>query len=707
MAIIGYSKEKPFDYPIDNLKKHLFAFGSSGSGKTVFSKVIIEEAALAGIPSILVDPQGDLASLIQPAEDDKEEVRQYKENVRVTIFTPISSKGIPICINPLRFSETSDPEEIVPVLNEIATSLAKLLGYSLMNDKGKAAASILYTILKSHYDKQDDIGTFKRLAEILEQKEILEQVKELIKDKKDIEELVRKVRFLTVGQKELLFQFGTPVDIEELFGRKRDKTQISIIYLNTLTNQEEKEFFLTILATQLYQWMLSNPSDKLQGLFYIDEVAPYMPAGSEKPMPKPILLLLLKQARKYGIGIIIATQNPGDIDYKAFAQFGTWAIGRLTTKQDQKKIENALKSISNEDISNRLPKLKAGNFLLFSPDVVDKITHIKVRWLYTKHATIPDTQLKALITKEDRDYFSAQETKTTKTEDALDFSHEKPPETAQEQPKQETIQDSPQEQPKQEAKETQTIPKGNDTADEESVKHFPLLIDDRKLTELIELHRKRTYLIGPKEKLGSYNLELIPFYALTVVQRKSAFMSKGINIFKVLMNAENGTICRTNRWECNTEFKRLIDLTSNEIIILRHLADRATNVSVDSITLKLKFKKQAITRALNNLRKKKLVSAIKEGTHNMWFAIVDLNNLAFNVRDLNSQVETNNRPLGAKERKAKVTIKQCETLFQAWFKADVTEHELIYLPVYTINFLSPKGTRTIHVNGYTTKLINT
>ncbi|MFO7710368.1 MAG: helicase HerA-like domain-containing protein [Candidatus Woesearchaeota archaeon] len=700
MAMIGYSKEKPFDYPIDNLKKHLFAFGSSGSGKTVFSKVIIEEAALAGVPSILVDPQGDLASLIQPAEDDKEEIRRYKENVRVTIFTPISSKGIPICINPLRFSETSDPEEIVPILNEIATSLAKLLGYSLMNDKGKAAASMLYTILKDHYDRQDDIGTFKRLAEILEQKETIELVKEFIKDKKDIEELVRKVRFLTVGQKELLFQFGTPVDIEELFGRKRDKTQISIIYLNTLTNQEEKEFFLTILATQLYQWMLSNPSDKLQGLFYIDEVAPYMPAGSEKPMPKPILLLLLKQARKYGIGIIIATQNPGDIDYKAFAQFGTWAIGRLTTKQDQKKIENALKSISNEDISSRLPKLKAGNFLLFSPDVVDQITHIKVRWLYTKHATIPDTQLKDLITKEDRDYFSSKKQAPEN------------PETTTQQPKTETpetpIQEIPENQEKSEIQETDENQEidGN-YEDKESVKHFPLLIDDRKLTELIELHRKRTYLIGPKEKLGSYTLELIPFYALTVVQRKSAFMSKGINIFKVLMNAQNGTICRTNRWECNTEFKRLIDLTSNEIIILRHLADRATNVSVDSIVLKLKFKKQAITRALNTLRKKKLVSAIKEGTHNMWFAIVDLNNLAFNVRDLNSQVETNNRPLGAKERKPKVTIKQCETLFQAWFKADVTEHELIYLPVYTINFLSPKGTRTIHVNGYTTKLINT
>ncbi|MGM5487906.1 MAG: helicase HerA-like domain-containing protein [Nanobdellota archaeon] len=695
MAFIGHHNKEPFDYPINNLKKHLFTFGSSGSGKTVFSKVIIEEAALAKVPSILVDPQGDLASLIQPAEDDKEEVRQYKENVRVTIFTPISSKGIPICINPLRFDDVSDPEEIIPVLNEVATSLAKLLGYNHMNDKGKAAASILYTILKDHYDKKDNIGTFQRLAEILEQKETHEQVKEFIKDTKDIDELVRKVKFLTVGQKELLFQFGTPVNIAELFGKNRDKTQISVIYLNTLTNQEEKEFFLTILATQLYQWMLANPSEELQGLFYIDEAAPFMPAGSEKPMPKPILLMLLKQARKYGIGIIIATQNPGDIDYKAFAQFGTWAIGRLTTKQDQKKIENALKSITDEDISHRLPKLKAGNFLLFSPDVLDKITDITVRWLYTKHATIPDTQLKELTTQEDRDYFHVQKP-TTHNEDKKD----KGGSTGQTQVTDTTSQESP----------TEQEPENLEGMDEtQGPEHFPLLIDDRKLTELIEYHKKRTYLIGPKEKLGSYSLDLIPFYALTVVQKRSAIIGRGgIQIFKILINAENGTICRSNKqFQCNTEFKKLIDLTSNEILILRHLADHATNVSVDDIAIKLKLKKQAITRALNIMRKKKLVSAIKEGNHNMWFTIIDPNHLAFSVKDLNSSIQLTRRPLDAKQKKASVTIKQCETLFQAWFRADVTEYHLIYLPVYTINYVNPKGTRTIRINGYTTKLINT
>ena len=134
---------------------------------------------------------------------------------------------------------------------------------------------------------------------------------------------------------------------------------MSVIYLNTLQTQEEKEFFIASITQLMYQWMLLNPlkngQDGLQGLYYIDEIAPFIPPV-KKPACKESLMLLFKQARKYGIGCLIATQNPGDMDYKALAQFSTTNLGKLTQKQDLKKVQPILEASimgdSDKAISN-------------------------------------------------------------------------------------------------------------------------------------------------------------------------------------------------------------------------------------------------------------------------------------------------------------------------------------------------------------------
>ncbi|MFA5888139.1 MAG: helicase HerA-like domain-containing protein, partial [Candidatus Nanoarchaeia archaeon] len=122
-----------FSYPLRALEKHFVCLGSTGSGKTVLSKILIEEAALQGIPSIVIDPQGDLASLGIPAEEksleekpiNRERAKEFKEKVNVVVFTPTSSKGIPLCANPLKpLSKYIDKEELISILNQTSTSMA-------------------------------------------------------------------------------------------------------------------------------------------------------------------------------------------------------------------------------------------------------------------------------------------------------------------------------------------------------------------------------------------------------------------------------------------------------------------------------------------------------------------------------------------------------------------------------------------------------
>ncbi|MCP4042478.1 MAG: hypothetical protein GY731_11080, partial [Gammaproteobacteria bacterium] len=216
------------------------------------------------------------------------------------------------------------------------------------------------------------------------------------------EQACRKLARLDVGARRLLFHEGIPLDIDMLLGRGdgavEGKTRISVIYLNTLHSQEDKEYFVAALTQRLYTWMLDNPSKTPQALFYIDEVAPYIPPV-RKPACKDGLTLLFKQARKYGIGCLMATQNPADVDYKAMAQFGTWVLGRLTTRQDLKKVQPMVKSLDPshvEAVMDQLPAQKPGEFLLISPDNFDSTRPIRARWLYTRHETLDEDRINQL-----------------------------------------------------------------------------------------------------------------------------------------------------------------------------------------------------------------------------------------------------------------------------------------------------------------------
>jgi hypothetical protein len=417
---IGKTKDdQPVELSIKSMQRHFACFGSSGSGKTVACKVLVEEFGRNRVPVIAFDPQGDIASLAANADYDslveygidRELYDSFTDQTEVLIWTPGSSKGLPLCINPLQFEgiEKFNKEDQLRFLSATAKNIAGLLGYDLDTDDGKSVDSVLTEIFSYCIDNKIRLEKFKNLISILKNipGDVHDNI-ELICTPKLIKDLQRKVSLLTTGSRRLIFETGTPANIDTLLGIDSDngKTRISVIYLNTLSTQEEKEFFVSSITQLMYQWMLLHPlqggQEGLQCLYYLDEIAPYIPPV-KKPACKESLMTLFKQARKYGIGCLIATQNPGDIDYKAIAQFSTTNLGSLTQKQDLKKVQPRLESSITEDsdkIMSKLPGLAPGHFLLISPDYNNKVLEITTRRLITQHITLSEDKLKNYIDPE-------------------------------------------------------------------------------------------------------------------------------------------------------------------------------------------------------------------------------------------------------------------------------------------------------------------
>jgi hypothetical protein len=425
--ILGSTKDKQLILKTNTLNRHFASFGSSGSGKTVLCKVLIEELSMAGIPVIAFDPQGDISSLAISGDQHELEMNgadlaiqnDFNENVEVVIWTPGSSKGIPLSINPFQFEGISNlnTEDQTRYFSSTSKNIASLIGYDLDNDDRKTVEVILTVIFEYCFKENIVLQNFVSLVKILEDMpDNISKVVDKISSKKILQDLSKKLNLLTLGSRKLIFQTGVPANIETLLGidGSSNKTRISVIYLNTLNSIEEKEFFISSITQLLYQWMLKNPlangQDYIQCALFIDEIAPYIPPV-KVPACKYSLELLFRQGRKYGVSCLIATQSPGDIDYKAIGQFSTFILGALNTKQEIDKVKKRLESVSKKEIDfiiTKLPALKSGNFLAISPEEFDNVQEMKVRWLYTEHRVISEKELKQINLKHLIEFYNKQ-----------------------------------------------------------------------------------------------------------------------------------------------------------------------------------------------------------------------------------------------------------------------------------------------------------
>ncbi len=408
----------PVELPINAFKRHLMALGGSGSGKTVLCKCVIEEAVRNNIPIIIVDPQGDISSLAIRGNPEEltehgtplEVQEEFFSKARIAIFTPASNKAIPISVNPFKSpSQDIPPEEAVQTIDLTAASLASFLGYDLNADAGKSAKAYMFTILEHFWQQGQRISDMSHLAHtVLNPPAKIAPTLNSLVAKKEPEEIARKLRFLTVGTSSLMFQLGVQIDISLFLDTSDGKVPVNIIYLNTLNSENDKQFFLATLLKELYCWMLKNPSNDLRMLFYVDEISPYMPPYPRNPPPKNAYVLLFKQARKYGVGLVAATQNITDIDYKALAQVNTWCLGRMMTTQDIARVQKIIQSIDPSHanaVLQKLPSLQTGEFLLLSPDFYDDVVDFNVRWLATKHLTLDEKDLARYVPPESAAFF--------------------------------------------------------------------------------------------------------------------------------------------------------------------------------------------------------------------------------------------------------------------------------------------------------------
>ena len=439
---------KPIDIPPQVLARHAAMLGSTGSGKTVMAKALIEEAAIAKIPSLIIDPQGDLARLALGIDEkdltaqggDVSRARKLLDMCEVRIWTPLRSKGLPLCIDPFRAPPADlDPEEAITAWDMVAAGFTSLAGFDVEKAQGKVIKPFLYEILVEGTKLGVDVGDFRSLAKVVREPhhEFIRQlypqcfVEEDEDGKMDVptweevmmefgladfeerlpkstrNDLARRLSAFSSGVNQLLFSNGVPIDIDSFVEPAiPGKIPLNIVYLNTIQDEAQKQYFVQELSRELYDWMLTQqPAEgELKLLFFMDEVAPYLPPHPRNPPAKDLIKLIFKQARKYGVACVLATQNVSDVDYKILAQANTTFIGRFTQPQDVEKVRHLLKeSGGDQDLVAQLPTLGPGQFQMVAPDVDPAPVPIQCRWLYTDHgAPLNEDQVEELIGEEIR-----------------------------------------------------------------------------------------------------------------------------------------------------------------------------------------------------------------------------------------------------------------------------------------------------------------
>ncbi len=414
-----------------NLTTHAAIIGMTGSGKTGLGIGMIEEAVMDKIPSIIIDPKGDMGNLLLAFDDfdpksfepwvdlheaekngmdiptfaqktaqmwekgieswgqSKERVKRYKNGADFTIYTPGSSAGLSLSVLSSFDAPSSevldDPDTFSYMLNATVSSILALVGIDA--DPLKSKEFLLLSSIFNYYWKKETSLTLESLigqvtnppfekVGVLPLKSFYPQNERL--------KLAMLLNNVLASPTFSSWIEGETLDIQKLLYTDTMKPRVSILSIAHL-NDHERMFFVTLFLNKYISWMRTQSgSSSLKTLLYMDEIYGFFPSTSNPPSKNP-MLILLKQARAFGVGIVLSTQNPVDLDYKGLSNIGSWFIGRLQTKQDvERVIDGLIKSGSNamdkKTIASLLSNLKKRTFL-FKSAHRDSIELFSTRWV--------------------------------------------------------------------------------------------------------------------------------------------------------------------------------------------------------------------------------------------------------------------------------------------------------------------------------------
>jgi len=383
----------PVLYPGKDLTTHGIIVGMTGSGKTGLSIDLIEEALIDGVPVIAIDPKGDLGNLlltfpglsaaefqpwVDPAEAERkgltveqtaletaatwqkglassgiapERIAQLKASADFVIFTPGSTAGIPVSVlqSFRRPAGELGDEETQEKVKGVTSALLGLVGIEA--DPIRSREHILISsIINDTWGK----GTDLTLSDLIVQLQNPPFAKlgvfevDTFFPPKDRLDLAMRVNGLIASPSFQSWLNGAPLDVESFLHAPDGRPRCSIFAIAHLSDAE-RMFFVTLLLQEVISWMrLQQGTDSLLALLYFDEVFGYFPPYPFNPPSKVPLLTLMKQARAFGLGVLLATQNPVDIDYKGLSNAGTWVIGTLQQEGDRDRVLGGLEGALQE-----------------------------------------------------------------------------------------------------------------------------------------------------------------------------------------------------------------------------------------------------------------------------------------------------------------------------------------------------------------------
>jgi hypothetical protein len=352
--------KQSLNLPLNKLCKHTAIVGASGSGKSGLLLGIAEQQVENNIPTILVDLKGDMSNILLQKYGSS-----IKNRMRVRMLTPGGDYGTAIDL----FASLERKDRIKAAVSQIL----HLCGYRRVNPLSSKEHAYLSIILGHLHKEGTSTDLMTLMGHIMRppfeeygSMSVNSAVPEALRTN-----LVQRINNMYVAPSFAKWRDGIDLDIGDLFNRTNNgRTNVTIYNVSHLDDQE-RIFALSLLFSNIITWMRTQRgSEDLVASLIVDECVGIIPPHPANPDTKPPLMIMLKQARAYGLGLILASQNPMDLDYKAMSNCETWMVGRLQMKNDRKRVIQAICEVSSQDravLEKRIAQLSPREFVLCRP----------------------------------------------------------------------------------------------------------------------------------------------------------------------------------------------------------------------------------------------------------------------------------------------------------------------------------------------------